>query len=328
MKELEPIVTPKTLSKPLADAIRQFIRKYFFDELMKDLKPELENAAPAQSKLLRAIERRTVRYVDGVFVGKFEAAISKELKELGARYSRSRKGYEIALTQLPAPMQSKVERILKEQTKLETKLTQSLNKATKRVADEMMAFDFDRYADMTEEFIDERFDRLSDRLAVTPRLDTTQLDELRKSYTDNVRLSISGFVDSEVQTFRRKLMPEIKAGVGRARIFEFVQSRLKVSDNRAAFIARQETALFTSKQKEVQYKGLGIRTYRWKAIGGRRGDGRTRESHMEAHGKIFYFDKPVGPNGDRKPKDTDGKYKNAGEPFGCRCQMIPIVDEI
>ena len=73
MKELEPIVTPKTLSKPLADAIRQFIRKYFFDELMKDLKPELENAAPTKSKLMRAIERRSVRYVDGAFVGKFDA---------------------------------------------------------------------------------------------------------------------------------------------------------------------------------------------------------------------------------------------------------------
>ena len=108
----------------------------------------------------------------------------------------------------------------------------------------------------------------------------------------------------------------------------YIQSRLKVSSTRAAFIARQETALFTSQQKKLLYLDAGVTRYKWKAIGGKAGDGRTRDSHAEAHGKIFYWDKPVGPNGDLKPVNSKGEPVNPSVDFGCRCQAIPIVDKI
>lgn len=77
--------------------------------------------------------------------------------------------------------------------------------------------------------------------------------------------------------------------------------------------------------KQLMYEDAGVEKYRWKAIGGKKGDGRTRDNCCRAHGRIFYWDHSKNKN---PARDDNGNPIHPGEMTGCRCQAIPIVDRI
>jgi SPP1 gp7 family putative phage head morphogenesis protein len=70
-----------------------------------------------------------------------------------------------------------------------------------------------------------------------------------------------------------------------------------------------------SKFREERYKSIGVLKYRWSSSN----DERVRDRHRELNGKIFEWTNPPisGANGERQ---------HAGEPFGCRCVAVAIVD--
>ena len=89
--------------------------------------------------------------------------------------------------------------------------------------------------------------------------------------------------------------------------------------NKAKFLARQETSLFMSKLRDTRYQGAGVERFRWSATGGSAGDGRTRDLHRMLHGKEFSYGNP--PVIDERTGETG----YPGEAFGCRCVAIPII---
>ena len=327
-KQLQTVEPSDSLSDKLRAEVKRVMRAMFFDPLMSELKA-IQNNATSKSKLVRGVESGKLQYVGGAFTGKLDAATGKSLKELGAKFDKRRRGWVIAEPRLPADLQEAVRKQVKAREALEQAARESIALISKRVQDMIPRLDFDPYAGATEDDVDDKvLASLADEIAIQPKLSRDQKAEMRKAYTENVKLSIVGFIDDEVTRFRKSVLPKIRDGMDRDQLRLYIQSRLKVSSTRAAFIARQETALFTSQQKQLLYLDAGVTRYKWKAIGGKAGDGRTRDSHAEAHGKIFYWDKPVGPNGDLKPVNSKGEPVNPSVDFGCRCQAIPIVEKI
>jgi len=325
-KELKTVEPSESLSDKLRAEIKRIMRAMLFDPLMMEFKAIKSNAV-SKSKLVRKVESGDLQYISGVFVGKSDAATSKTLKELGARFDKRRKGWVIAQPRMPADLQTAVKAQIKQREKLEQAAREALATIDSRMKSMMSKIDFSTYATANEDDVDDKvLASMADELAVQPKLDADQKKALKEQYTENIKLSIQGFADDEVKRFRKNLLPKIKDGINRAELISYVQKRLKVSDTRAAFIARQETALFTSKQKELLYLDAGVTRYRWSAIGGKAGDGRTRDSHANAHGKIFYWDKDRGPKGALKPRNAEGNTVNPGEDFGCRCRAVPIID--
>lgn len=330
-KELKPVLAPEAPANRLRAEIIKILKLVFFDPLMAQLELTKNNAAPSKSKLLRMIRSGDLQYRNGQFYGKVNAGVSKELRELGATFSKTDKRWRLSPEKLTTELKRAVEAQRVERERLERTFRQGLSRIQTSAQEMLATVGFESFAESTEEEINKRVRvTLADALAVQPTLDADAQREMRKAYTDNVRLSIVGFIDDEVKRFRKNILPEIQAGIGREALTEYVQARLKVGYSRAKFIARQENALFTSKQKELQYRDAGIDRYRWKAIGGRSGDGRTRDEHRQAHGKIFYWSKDVGPNGARKPIDTDGVAKNPGESYNCFVgdTSISLIGEI
>jgi len=325
LKTVEP---SDSLSDKLRAEIKRVMRAMLFDPLMMEFKA-IQNNATSKSKLVRGVESGKLQYVGGAFTGKLDAATGKSLKELGAKFDKRRRGWVIAEPRLPADLQEAVRKQVKAREALEQAARESIASISKRAQEMIPRLDLDPYAGATEDDVDDKvLASLADEISVQPKLSKEMKAELRDSYTENVKLSIAGFIDEEVKRFRKTLLPKIRDGIDRRQLMDYVQSRLKVSDTRARFIARQETALFTSHQKQLLYLDAGVTQYKWRAIGGKAGDGRTRDSHAEAHGKIFYWDKDKGPNGALKPRNGEGNTVNPGEDFGCRCQAVPIVDRI
>lgn len=327
-KQLKTIEPSESLSAKLRAEIKQTMRAVFFEPLRSEFKA-IRNNATSKSKLVRKVESGDLQYVGGAFTGKLDAATGKALKELGARFDKRRRAWVIAQPRLPADLQAAVTSQIKQREALEQAARESIAAIQERAKRMIEKVDFTPNALANEEEVDDRvLASLADDLAVQPKLDAQQKEALRKSYTENVKLSIQNFVDEEVLRFRKNLLPKIKQGINRGDLIDYVQARLKVGDSRAAFIAKQETSLFTSQTKQLLYVDAGVTMYRWSAIGGKAGDGRTRDSHAAAHGKLFYWDKDVGPDGARKPIDTDGKAKNPGMAFACRCRAVPIIERI
>jgi uncharacterized protein with gpF-like domain len=96
-----------------------------------------------------------------------------------------------------------------------------------------------------------------------------------------------------------------------------------ITENRARFIARDQTAKLTSALNKSRQQSNGISSYSWQNSG----DGRVvgnpggkypegspgHMDHWSREGKIFRWDKPP----------PDG---HPGEAFSCRCVSLPILD--
>lgn len=324
-KELKPVMPAEAPQQRLRAEIVRLLKIVFFDPLEQQLDVIRNNAAP-KSKLLKKLESGEIQYTGDGFVGKLDSESSRQLKLLGARFIKARRAWVIASQKLPPAIKQAVDKQVRQRealAKYSREVISRVEVASKQI---MAGVTFESFAADTEEDMTKKLRiSLADDLAVQPQLSEEQKQQMRKAYTDNIKLSIEGFVSEEVQRFRNKLMPQIQAGIGREALADYVRKRLKVGYSRAKFIARQETALFTSKQKELQYRDAGIEQYRWKAIGGKRGDGRTRDEHRQAHGKIFFWNHAKNKN---PVRNDQGQPVHPGQDYGCRCQAIPIVEEI
>ena len=102
---------------------------------------------------------------------------------------------------------------------------------------------------------------------------------------------------------------------------------------KANMIARTQVSYAHTNLIRSRAESLGIDWYQWKAVGGERGDGRTRHAHRKISGVLVKWTDPPAPE-DLFPEYTkEGrKYKNslghyhAGQCPNCRCYPAPIVD--
>lgn len=92
------------------------------------------------------------------------------------------------------------------------------------------------------------------------------------------------------------------------------------TEARAKLIARDQVAKLNANVNAERNTALGIEEYIWRATGGRSGDGRTRDRHRFAHGKVFRFDDP-------KVKGSITGFVGPGEDVQCRCSAEAIIPE-
>ena len=105
------------------------------------------------------------------------------------------------------------------------------------------------------------------------------------------------------------------------------------SKAKAELIARTQVSYTQTNLIRTRAKSLGIRWYVWRAVGGGKGDGRTRHSHKSMSGVLVSWDDPPAPEdlfpnytkSGRPYKNTLGHY-HAGQAPNCRCYPEPIVD--
>ena len=97
-------------------------------------------------------------------------------------------------------------------------------------------------------------------------------------------------------------------------------------------IARTETSKTSVDIIEFKSKKCNVPCYVWRASGGSRGDGRTRDSHKKMADVIVFWNDPpapedlfpiIGENG-KKYKNTLGNY-HAGCCPNCRCVPSPVI---
>ena len=226
------------------------------------------------------------------------------------------------MASLPRDLFNLIERSEKATRQLVSRLKDKIESIPAKLKEFVAGLDFGKRAANLEKTVTDRFrESVTKKIGVQPKLDKVSQEKLRLEYNQDVTKSIVKFTQDETETLRNIVDKAVREGIARETLRKKLTDRFGISKERAKFIARQETSLFTSKLKEVQYTNAGIKKYRWHAVG----DSRTRPEHKKANGKIFFWDNALN---DNPVRNDNGEAVRPGEDFNCRCQAVPLVEVI
>jgi SPP1 gp7 family putative phage head morphogenesis protein len=329
-KTLKPIEPKDSWHQPLARQIYAVFYAGIYAELIRAVKQPTTNAG--DDSLIAAIRSGKIRFLNGKFSGDFTAATSKQLRLYGAVFDARSKTWAVPLSNMAPEVKVAIESATRAVGVLQSVMDAVVEKTSERVNLLLKGMDLSQFANKTADKIDEQFkETVSDAISVQPKLspvDAIRFDEnYVKSMTrpikkvigaqaqKNVDTSTNKFANEEVVKLRKEIGEWVKSGKSRKGLADMIDSRLKVGKDRAKFIARQETALYTSDFVKSQYEAAGIEEYEWDATL----DSRTRPLHRELDGQVFSMNNP--PVVDFRTQERG----IPGQAFGCRCRMKPIV---
>lgn len=143
-----------------------------------------------------------------------------------------------------------------------------------------------------------------DAMAPEPQL-LMMLESWRDESVSLITRVTQNQIDDVADIVRRQVRQGNRPGL----IGEAIQERLGISERRARFIARDQTAKLNGQLTQMRQSNLGIEEYIWRTSR----DERVRASHLEKEGQKFRWDSP--------PFDTG----HPGQDYNCRCTAEPVI---
>lgn len=274
--------------------------------------------------LERAIRAGTVQYANGRFTGKFSAAITKELRELGARFDVGSGTFKLAVTDAPYEFRTVLFAAGALAADVSKEVGRALGAAAENVASGPLFLNFEQAldvitADLGKQFVASVASLEPSGIGITPEIPPGLRETLNADFTRNLDLAVKNFAQEEIIELRALVEENaLKFGGRTDRLAKIIESRFGVTRRKAEFLADQETGLFVSKYRAERYKNAGITSYTWSTSH----DNRVRDSHAALDGKRFDFE--TGAN--VSPKGEPARYLNPGEDWRCRCVPIPIIE--
>ncbi len=270
-----------------------------------------------------ALNSGRITFNRGQFSGRFNAAISKELKALGARWDRKQGTWKILLSSLPIELRSA---IAASSFKFEQKIDK-INKIIESIVPDELAqhMDFEKLIDKTLWRADRDFEKSIKGITIAPKLTAEQKKSIAKDWTNNLRLYITDFTKKETVRLREEVKKSVFEGNRYDSLIKTIQKSYEVSHNKAKFLARQETNLLLGTYKQIRYEDAGSKEYIWTCVkmphqqkGAPYHKGDVRYHHAELDGTIQRWDSPPVVN-------AKGERKHPGFDFNCRCVARPII---
>jgi len=303
---------------PIHQELQNFIWLNLFDPIFNilEIKKPFQNARV--TALVQAIEEGRINYDNGVFSGVFDIRTSRELSEF-ATFSPVGKTWvgmpppEIAAAALKikAAAQAMNEKVARLLPQFDARVTQAI-KALRFPVNPLIQV---LAGDAAESIRG---------LAVMPDYTPGAVARLADEYNDAQRFNVQNWFPEEIQRLRDAIEKNVTGGYNIRELEALISSEWEVSQNKARFLARQETSLFVSKIRDERYQSAGIVEYIWMSSN----DARCREANKYGgpahgpggplHGKKFRFDDPP-------VSGTRGERENPGVPFGCRCIARPVL---
>lgn len=311
--QIAPIVIDRGDYDEIERRIKRAFRDYIYLPLVGVLGTDL--VTNSEYGLLAAIRTNRVNFNQGKFTGHFNAKISKELKDMGAKWSSKDKAWKIAKGDLPDDVATAVTlsdaHAAKVQARVEAKLGEILGED---IASKIKLTDvFER----TMGKIDKDIRASMNKIGVPPSLDAAGKERIAEEYATNLKLSIQEFTDEQILELREKVTKAAFIGNRYETMVDDIRKSYGVSQNKAKFLARQETNLLMAKYKEVRYQDAGVNDYIWRCVAGTK-QHPVRPMHARLNGKRFSFSAPP-------VTDNLGNRNNPGEDYNCRCAAVPIV---
>lgn len=313
----------------VADQLDVFFQEEIITPVMRIVRgatAQKVHNARGQDALRRAIQSGKIQYARGIFSGEFGAAISSELRKMGATWDRRAGVFRLSQWKAPQWVEQEAAVYRNRAFIAHQAITYELDQAVGRIASSRYDVDADEMID----HVDGGWRRSAAKLAIKPPLTKEGKAALAENYSNNLDLYIKKWLSKDIIRLRRDVQKNAEAGYRFDSLIETIQRRSGVGRRKAKFLARQETGLFMSEYREQRFKDAGVKRYQWSTSH----DSRVRPeasltpqeklhagNHRILDGQIFtYQAKAPG------RFMSSGQPCNPGQDFNCRCVDIPLLD--
>jgi SPP1 gp7 family putative phage head morphogenesis protein len=305
IKDQLTIIFYEEVLKPVARVIKEY----------NPQKLIVENAAISAIK--RALLSGMVQYSNGRFSGQFSTAISRDLRSLGAKFSKWDGTYRLAADKLPKELRDAAS-----QYSLQSKLVhQAIEGELNRAVESALGKHYDIDAQDMVAKVDAGWRRSAAQLEVKPELTEAGKKAMAAQYSTNLDLYIKKWLNEQILALRKDVQANAEAGYRFDRLIDKIQRRKEVSESKARFLARQETGLFMSNYRAQRFQDAGITKYKWSTAHDARvrpeasltpAQRRHAGNHRILHGMTFTY-------ADKAPAKymSVGRPCNPGEDYQC-----------
>lgn len=278
----------------------------------------------ATGSLEQALQDGRVYYSDGVFSGRFSAAITRELRGIGARFDAASRTFTIAQDQIPMEIRGILAVSAQRSADVGKGVLEVLRQIETNIATAQVGLQMARVldritADLGKQLLTTTAAMGPADIALTPQIDAGVRQAISDGFTNNLDLSIKKFAQERIPELRRRVEENaFKFGGRTDRLAKIIEAEYGVTQRKAEFLADQETGLLVSKYRAAKYGELGIKEYTWSTSH----DARVRPTHRRLEGKRFSFAVGALVTEPGQP----ARYCNPGEDYRCRCVPRPIVN--
>lgn len=319
MKEIKPVLLNEKLIIELAKAIRNYMKDIVYSPLVMIYKNEYNSNVKLNSidTLKTAINSGRISIDSRGYVkGKLSAVISKEIEKLGGKYVNGRYRFK----KIPQELEYTIKQL---QIKKET-VARQFDEYLKDMESNLK----NGYIRDDDPYINEIFDNIFDefesqivgnfrKYMIVPKYNTEIKNQLMDNYINRIDLGIKNMLQNTITNLRKEILEEIRnKGTAPQYLADILQNNYGFTQNKAVFIARNETSLVLANYSKARYNDLKIKKFKWQSAG----DIKVRHLHRELNNKIFSFDNP--PIID----ENTGFRGLPGETYNCRCVMVPIIE--
>ncbi len=317
--KLRPIRVTVEEYEKIEASIKWAFKRKIYDFLRRKLGIVTSKAVKnATADLIDAIRRGHVTYKDGVFSGKFSATISKELRDLGAKFSRGK--FRLEAKEIPHAVRVSIK-------SADTAYQAQLAAIDKHLSDFdsqdfVKTIEVEEYLSAALSKTENDFQRSIKGITVSPKLMAPERRRIAKEWRNNMDLWIQNFAEKHIKELRDEIAQNVHAGNRYESMTKTIASSYGVTERKAKFLARQETNLLMGKYKEARYASAGVRRYVWQCVNGSPLHP-VRPAHQKLNGSTQSFANPPLTTEPSQP----ARYNNPGEDFNCRCYARPIVEK-
>lgn len=315
MKQIPPIPLKDKYWLDIQKEIERIFNEVLFIPLYKAVGiPVKEVRNSPSTPLEKAIAEGKVWYADGKFhANKWNAALSRELKEMGATFNAASKTWTYAGA-LPAGVSFAVAAAAARYDAIKKAVIWTLDNADIKSIDNLGNLP-DRFS-RTIEWLDGDFNKALKGITIPPQLTEGEKNGIAVDYSHNMGLYIKKWTEETILELRQDVERMVYAGQRPDAISRLIQTKYGQSKRKAAFLASQETRLLKSAFDRERAKSVGCKAYIWRG----RLDAKERPDHRALEGQKIFIDSP--PVVDLKT----GRRAHASEDFGCRCVPIYIIE--
>jgi len=302
--------------------IKRIFREILYHPILKllnftELAPKIM-ANASKTPLQDALASGRVTFSRGMFLGRFSAAVSKELKAIGATWDRKALGFRLPLAEVPYAVRGAISastaRFNKRLAQVDALLRKNLPEEISGMVQVSELFDRSLWR------VDKAVADTLKGITVPPQLTPERRRKIADEWQNNLQLWIKDFTAEEIVSLRKSVEKTVYSGSRRDAVIRSIQKSYGVSARKAKFLARQETNLLLTKFKESRYIDSGVHEYTWRCVVGSKNHP-VRPSHKILDGKTFRWDDPPITTEPGQPV----RRNNPGQDFECRCAAIPKV---
>ena len=318
MKQLQAQRVRPTYFDPTRKAIDYALYMAIFKPIIDIVKDNTQQKVVLNARVdaveaaLKTGRVQYTEYAEGVFSGKFSAAISKQLRDMGAKFDARASVYRIDKALVPETVRIVALATQKDAERAHADILKELDRTERDLDARLAALAVPGDNVITHVYKD--FQDASKALIVKPVLSDPAKQALSMDYNENMKLKVHGWAKDQIGKMRTEVEANALAGHRYDGLISVIRDQYGASQRKAEFLARQEASLFVAKFRKERLGDAGVQYYRWSA----RGKNMTRPDHWLLHGRIFRYDDP--PIVDV----AYGRMGNPGEDFNCLCADIPL----